>query len=218
MSDRPLSLRDLRLKYAMALGRQPTEAELNRLASVCSSIGVSDNDALLLVLFGLEKYQAIYDEVPSRMRAEVDTVIKEVRRAAEAEAMAGMQATHRALLKSIQENARQVASAVAGRDQAKWILVALVAALLVFTALSCFFYRVGQNQGRSSALLELRDENAAAAWGNSPEGRYAQQLARTGYLAPLIRCNGPGLYTNGSVCHTAPDRANRVTSWPLPRR
>jgi hypothetical protein len=217
MSDQPLSLRNLRLKYTMAIGREPTEAEFNRLASVCSTIGVSDNDALLLVLFGLEKYQAIYDEVPARIRTEVETVINGVRRAAEAEAVAGMQATHHALVKSVQENARKVASAVAGRDRAVWISIALMAALAVFLFQGSILYRLGHNQGRSGALLELRDEKAAAAWGNSPEGRYAQQLAKTGYLAPLIRCNGPGLFRDGDVCRTAPDRAYRVTSWPLPK-
>jgi hypothetical protein len=54
--------------------------------------------------------------------------------------------------------------------------------------------------GRSRGLELARDEQAAASWANTPEGRLAYRLAQGGDLEALARCTAPGWHLENDVC------------------
>jgi len=80
-------------------------------------------------------------------------------------------------------------------------------AVLIACAVGFGFYM--ESVGRASGLVEgyaaARDETAAAAWANTPQGKAAYQLAQAGSIESLTRCDLPGWRIEKGACY--PDKA-----------
>jgi hypothetical protein len=77
--------------------------------------------------------------------------------------------------------------------------------------------RSGFDAGRVDGYSAARDENAAAAWANTPEGQLAYGLAKAGSIRDLATCSGRGWKREANLCFPRPDRGNSF-GWRLAAR
>ena len=97
----------------------------------------------------------------------------------------------------------------------RWALASVTVALLVMGATGAAAYAMGRARGLDLA----RDEQAAASWANTPEGRLAYRLAQGGDLEALARCTAPGWHLENDMCFPRAS-ANGLHGWRTtsPRR
>jgi len=74
----------------------------------------------------------------------------------------------------------------------------------------------GLSAGYGAGYTEAKDEKAAAAWANTPEGRLAYRFAQSGELQRLARCNGKGWKVEKGVCYPMQNSDGNVYGWALP--
>ncbi len=112
--------------------------------------------------------------------------------------------------------AKTAAEAATRRERVwRWALASVTVALLVMGATGAASFAMGRARG-----LELaRDEQAAASWANTPEGRLAYRLAQGGDLEALARCTAPGWHLENDMCFPRAS-ANGLHGWRTtsPRR
>jgi hypothetical protein len=115
--------------------------------------------------------------------------------------------------------ARDVARYTAGRNMAQWIAYCMLTSCIVLIGFGWFVHSQarasGYDSGYAAAYEQAKDEKAAAAWANTPEGRKAWRLARAGDIANLLDCDRPGWYTKDGACYVgnAPDKM--IYGWRL---
>lgn len=217
MSDRD---RDPADSFARLLGRQPGDAERQQLYRVRDALGLKGNDALWLVLIALQHYQTQYEKFPHAIAQSAKAALADFKVAADATAQAAAQSAQADLAQAVATAARETAQRVAGRQRAQWIAASIVAASAVFALFGWFMHSSGSSAGnaagRAAGYAEARDEKAAAAWANTPEGREAYRLAQAGSIGPLIRCNYPGWRIEKGFCYVRPTADGNVYGWRLP--
>lgn len=222
---------DLDTSYARLLGRQPSDAERQRLYRVREALGLRDNDALWQVLFALDHHQTLYNEVPEKIRRAAREVLAEFRTSADREAQASMAIAREDLTKAVSDTAREVAHDTAGRDRFRWLTyaVGVAAACVIILAISAYLalthsrdqgYTDGYRAGYNAGIAEARVEEAAASWANTPEGRMAYGLSQGGSLRRLATCDAPGwtweLQGDRMICFPFRNPASgKVHGWAL---
>ena len=128
--------------------------------------------------------------------------------------------------------------AQAQRKLAEWVIIAAMGLFFLAGCLSLWMFDIGRDVGYKSgieaAYAEAREkedaagyargrvagyeaaksEKAAAAWANTPEGRFALSLAKSGTLQQLGRCTGKGWKVENGNCYpySAPEG---VYGWPM---
>ncbi|WP_241202445.1 hypothetical protein [Caballeronia sp. SBC2] len=77
-------------------------------------------------------------------------------------------------------------------------------------------YTAGENNGYGLGYNAAKDEKAAAAWANTPQGKMAYRLAQKGSLDSLIQCDRPGWTKKNGFCYPfqAPD--GKIYGWTTP--
>ena len=209
---------DLDDSFAKLLSRQPTDAERQRLYQVRDALGLKNNDALWLVLMALEHYQGQYEQFPAKIAQAAKDTLTGFKATAEATAKAAAEAAKADLAAAVATAAHRVADQVAGTRELRWgVGLSLAMAVLIACALGFGFYM--ESVGRASGLVEgyaaARDETAAAAWANTPQGKAAYQLAQAGSIDILTRCDLPGWRIEKGACY--PDQApgGKLHGWRL---
>ncbi len=80
--------------------------------------------------------------------------------------------------------------------------------------------RDGWDQGQASGYASARNEVAAAAWANTPNGHRAFQLDQLGSLDMLASCSGANWTTEHQqgqrVCFPAANPQGRMAGWFIP--
>ena len=80
--------------------------------------------------------------------------------------------------------------------------------------------RDGWDQGQAAGYASARDQVAAAAWANTPNGHRAFQLDQLGSLDMLASCSGANWTTGHQqgqrVCFPAGDPQGRMAGWFIP--
>lgn len=72
-------MNDLKESFALLIGRQATDREIERLHRIKGALGIRDNDALWSVLLALESYDALYREYPAAIAKETQRILEVVR-------------------------------------------------------------------------------------------------------------------------------------------
>jgi hypothetical protein len=190
--------------FTSLLGRQPSDKERQALLRTRDALNLKNNDALWLVLMALGHYETVYRELPvliARAAAEVTAKAKD---AAETELKAAAARTRAELAKAVAQSAHDIADRAATTDRLQWIAACAVAVGAVLFSVGAVTYRVGRRTGDVSGYLrglsETRDEKAAAAWANTPEGQLGYGLAKAGSLRRLAECSGRGWKLKGRLC------------------
>lgn len=213
-------MRDLDDSFAKLLGRQPSDAERQDLYRVRDALGLKNNDALWLVLMALQHYQGQYEKFPQEIAQAANNVLSNIKATADAAVKASSEAAKEDLAKAVAETAQRVAESTAHKQQAQWIVTAVAVITLTFAGSWWYAFRMGSdagyNLGYSTGYNEAKDEKAAAAWANTPEGRLAYRFAQAGSLANVAKCDKPGWRIEKDICYPTAASNGSVHGWRLP--
>ena len=211
---------DLDTSFAKLFERQPSDASRQRLYQVKDALGLEDNDALWLVLMALQSYQDLYEEIPGEIKAVVADVLGNVNETAKAAMQTAAEAAKADLAAAVATTANQVARDTAVKQKMEWIVCAVVSVAVCFFAV--FFlteqraYDTGYAKGHSVGYRESKDEKAAAAWANTPEGKLAYRLAQVGDLRRLVHCDNTGWVKKDRVCFPQKSANGSLYGWRVP--
>jgi hypothetical protein len=200
-------------------GRQPSDQERQGLMRARDALGLKDNDALWLLLMVLGHYETLYGRFPALIAKAAADVTEGAKAAAEAELKAAAARTRAELAKSVAQTALEIADRVASTKRSKWMLTGIVLAASIFVGVGASMYGAGVSSGNAAGQLDgyskARDEKAAAAWANTPEGQIAIGLAKAGSLRELAACSGRGWKRKGSSCLPKCEKGS-VDGWNIP--
>ena len=221
MTERDSSLDD---SFAKLLGRQPSDAERQQLYRIRDALELKNNDALWLVLMALQYYQDQYERFPKAIALAASETLISFKETADTMIQASAEATKADLAKAVVKTAQDVANYTAKKKMYQWAAGCLVVAFLTFGLFGWFLhskaYDAGYNSGYGVGYIEAKDEKAAAAWANTPEGKTAYRLAQAGSISALIHCNQPGWKIENGGCYPysfiKKDGSTAIYGWHLP--
>ena len=156
---------ELETAFEKLIGRQPTDADVQRLYRAKDALGLGNNDALWLLLIALDYHQSLYEQIPAQMKQASMEVLNEFRATADAIAKASAEAAKADLAKAVSTAAHKVADHVAAKKKLQWG-VGVIAALVVFGCVTLF---LGYHAGVGAAFKDVTDVQSAARWESSGE-------------------------------------------------
>ena len=210
--------------FAKLLGRQPSDAERQKLYTVRDALGLKNNDALWLVLMALQHYQDQYERFPNAIALAAKETLANFKATADTLIMASVAAAKADLAKAVVQTAQDVANYTAQKQMWQWAAGCLAVAFLAFGLFGWYLhstaYDAGYNSGYGGGYAEAKDEKAAAAWANTPEGKTAYRLAQMGSISALAHCNQPGWKAANGICYpsafTKRNGSTEIYGWRLP--
>jgi hypothetical protein len=211
---------DLDESFAKLLGRQPSDAERQKLYVVRDALGLKNNDALWLVLMALQHYQTQYETIPAAISQAASDTLKDLKSAADASMQASAEAAKADLAEAVANAAQKVAVNTSRKQMWKWAAGCIAVAFFSFGLFGAFVYSktytAGVNSGYGLGYNEAKDEKAAAAWANTPQGRLAYRFAQTGSLDSLVKCDRPGWTEKKGVCFPYQASDGNIYGWNIP--
>lgn len=209
--------------FTKLLGRQPSDAERQQLYTVRDALGLKNNDALWLVLMALQHYQDQYERFPNAIALAAQETLARFKETADTLILASAEATKADLAKAVVKTAQEVANFTAQKQMWQWAAGCLAVAFLAFGGFGWYLhstaYEAGYHSGYGVGYTEAKDEKAAAAWANTPEGKAAYRLAQTGSISALIHCNQPGWKADKGICYphsvTQKNGSAEIYGWRL---
>lgn len=217
---------DVRQAMMLIGGVEPTPQQIQRVQAIAHSLGIANNDPMMAILIALDCYHGAFKELP----AKAQTAATEA--AAMAERMVKLH-LEQVIAESIREITPQAGKAMANVAQEvarntsekqmwQW-LAGCIAVAFVSLSLSTWYAHSrgnssGYQAGYGAGYTEAKDEKAAAAWANTPEGKTAYRFAQSGELQRLARCQGKGWKVEkGKLCYPYPVSAKEgVYGWAMP--
>ena len=202
--------------FEAAFQRKPTAEEVGRLERVMDVLDVRENDAIMTLMVVLEFYLGLYGSVPGRIEEAAKTAVGETKETTQKIAATAAQLAHGDLVEQLGKAVNQVASDAAKKQQWKALGVGIAAAAisLLITGWVCF--DAGREAGYGAAIKVARNETAAAAWANTPEGQLAYRLALAGSLQQVARCSAPGWKIRNGACLPQVDAEGTLHGWVMP--
>lgn len=222
--------------FTKLLGRQATDEERMRLYRTRDALGLQDNDALWLLLIGLQYHQIQYEAMPGQIAREVNGILANAKKTAETEMMGTAVKIHGELVQSVANTAKDVANATAGKSMAQWALGAFGGAALVIIGALWFGHNWGYSAGKSEAATvaawmttapgqaayrAFLDDPVAAEWAGTRAAQVAFKLSKTDDLVAIAKCDRKGwtkeVRPEGTtVCVPRPDGKN-IWGWTVPQ-
>jgi hypothetical protein len=102
----------------------------------------------------------------------------------------------------------------------KWAAGCITVAFFCFGSFGAFVYEktytAGENSGYGLGYNAAKDEKAAAAWANTPQGKLAYRFAQTGSLDSLIKCDRPGWTRKKDMCYPFQASNGNIYGWAIP--
>lgn len=212
-------MNDLENSFFKLLGRQPTEAERQQLYLVRDALGLKNNDALWLILMALQYHQTMYASFPALITQGATETLHEFKQTADATLEATKESAKADLAEAVSSVAQNVARLVAARRAAIWIAICVVLSVGSFSTFGWYIhgeaYKAGYNLGYGRAYIDAKEEKAAAAWANTPQGKAAYRLAQSGSIDLLIKCEAPGWKKEQGYCYVHPSATGQIYGWKL---
>jgi hypothetical protein len=190
--------------FAKLLGRQPSDAERQNLYRVRDALGLKNNDALWLVLMALQHYQDQYEKFPQAIALASETTLLGFMAAADATMKASTQAAKADLAQAVASAAREVAYNTSRKQMWQWASASMALAFVCVGMFGWYMHNAGRSAGYGVGYAEAKDEKAAAAWANTPEGQLAFKLSKAGSIYKLARCDQPGWQAEKGICYVKP--------------
>lgn len=202
--------------FEAAWQRRATPEEADRLHRVQTVLGVKDNDAILVLMVALEHYQGLYSAMPARIEAAAKAAVGETKETTEKIAATAAQLAHGDLVEQLGKAVNQVASDAAKKQQWKALGAGIAAAAISLLVTGWVCFDAGREAGYGAAIKVARNETAAAAWANTPEGQLAYRLALAGSLQQVARCSAPGWKIRNGACLPQVDAEGTLHGWVMP--
>ncbi len=201
--------------FEKLVGRLPTDEERQDLFRARDTLNIKNNDALWPLLVMLRHYQTIYATIPALITQTVTDVLRRARKTAEADLKVASARAEADLARSVADTAREIADKRASTKRWQWFSVSLAIGLVALTTVNILSQRSGRAAGYSDGYQAARDERAADAWANTPEGQLAYALAKAGSIRALAACSGRGWTVKGSMCYPTSENGS-VSGWTIP--
>ena len=150
----------LETAFEKLTGRQPTDADVQRLYRIKNALRLGDNDALWLVLLALDYHVTLYEKFPDEIAKASTDVLSKFRATADATAEASAQAAKADLAKSVATVAHKVADDVVVKKKLQWAVGAIVALVV----LVCVTLVLGYRAGVGAAFKDVTDVQSATRW------------------------------------------------------
>ncbi|MFL9903330.1 protein mobE [Paraburkholderia fungorum] len=206
--------------FSKLLGRQPRDAELQQLYRVRDALGLRNNDSFWLILMALQHYLNLYEAFPKAIEKSAADTLKNLKATADATVRASVEASNEELAKAVAAAAREVADNTSRKQMWQWAGGSIAVAFLCVGVFGWYMHSSGKNSGYQAGYgvgySEAKDEKAAAAWANTPEGRLAYKLAQVGSIKDLAQCNSQGWYVQKGVCFVGAAKDGNIYGWKLP--
>ena len=202
--------------FEAAFRRKPTAEEVERLERVMDVLDVRENDAIMTLMVVLEFYLGLYGSVPGRIEAAAKAAVGETKETTEKIASTAAQLAHGDLVEQLGKAVNQVASDAAKKQQWKALGAGIAAAAISLLVTGWVCFDAGREAGYGAAIKVARNETAAAAWANTPEGQLAYRLALAGSLQQVARCSAPGWKIRNGACLPQVDAEGTLHGWVMP--
>ncbi len=202
--------------FEAAWQRRATPEEADRLYRVQSILGVKDNDAILVLMVALEHYQGLYSAMPARIEEAARAAVGEAKETAQRVANTAAQLAHGDLVEQLGKSVNKVAADSARKQQWKALAIGIGAAAISLLVTGWASFDAGKEAGYGAAIKVARNETAAAAWANTPEGQLAYRLALAGSLQQVARCSAPGWKIRNGACLPQVDADGTLHGWVMP--
>lgn len=206
--------------YKRLNGREATTEQVLKFERLVASLETTPGDALLAVLVALDHYQNLYSEIPEKINASAVSVLGVFKLAAEKTAGAAFQETKVINAQALVDIANKVASEVSTKRMFQWaggsVAVAAVCITLMAWYLHSSAFDTGMAAGQAAGYEQAKNQIAAAAWANTPQGQQAYRLAKTGELDKLAKCTGKGWNIENGTCYVKEVKGEGTYGWRLP--
>ena len=202
--------------FEAAFRRKPTAEEVERLERVMDVLDVRENDAIMTLMVVLEFYLGLYGSVPGRIEAAAKAAVGETKETTEKIAATAAQLAHGDRVEQLGKAVNQVASDAAKKQQWKALGAGIAAAAISLLVTGWVCFDAGKEAGYGAAIKVARNETAAAAWANTPEGQLAYRLALAGSLQQVARCSAPGWKIRNGACLPQVDAEGTLHGWVMP--
>ena len=120
----------LDISFEKFLGRQPTDAEVQKLYRVRDALELKNNDALWLVLMALQHYETSYKEMPAAIEAVATSVLADVKTTADTTMKASAESFKADMARAVASVAQEVARDTSRKQMWQWAGGAVAAAFL----------------------------------------------------------------------------------------
>jgi len=200
--------------------REATAEDVLRFERLTAVLETTPGDALLAVLVALDHYEMLYREIPKKITETATDALGNFKRSADAQAAESIAEAKADLAKAVSEVAIKVAHNTSTKQKFKWACGCIAAAFVSISVLGWYANsngkELGYKAGYGAGYTEAKDEKAAAAWANTPEGRTAYRFAQSGELQRLARCQGKGWNRKGNICYVSPVPNEGTYGWAMP--
>jgi hypothetical protein len=201
-------------------GREATAEDVLKFERLTTALETTPGDAMLAVLVALDHYETLYGTIPAKITATATDTLSSFKQSADAQAAASIAEAKANLAKAVSEVAVKVAQNTSAKQMWQWASACIATAFLCLSLFGWYMHSSGKDSGYQAGYgagyMEAKDEKAAAAWANTPEGRLAYRFAQTGELPQLARCNGKGWQIKKNVCYPHPVPDEGTYGWRLP--
>ena len=205
----------LETSFTKLLGRDPSDAEVQKLYRVRDALGLKNNDALWLVLMALGHYESAYERMPQAIAEAARGSLANVKATADATMKASAESFKADMARAVAATAQEVARHTSRRQMWQWAGGAVAVAFVSLSLISWGAFSKGVETGKAEGYDQAKDEKAAAAWASTPQGQAAYRLAQGGDLDILVACNADGWKIEKKVCYPREDSDNMIHGWHL---
>lgn len=206
--------------YQRLNGREATTEQVLKFERLVASLETTPSDAMLSVLVALDHYENLYADIPAKINASASAVLADFKLAAEKTAGAAFKQTQATNAVALADIANRVAREVSTKQMYQWAGASVTIASLCITFMAWYFHSsafdAGKAAGQAAGYEQAKNQIAAAAWANTPQGKQAYRLAQTGELDKLAKCTGTGWQIEKGTCYPYPVKDKGTYGWSLP--
>lgn len=206
--------------YERLNGREATTEQVLKFERLVASLETTPGDAMLAVLVALDHYENLYSGIPEKINASTAAVLAKFKLAAEKTADAALKETQAINARAVADIANRVAREVSTKKMFQWICGSVAVAAVCITIMAWYLHSkgldAGMEAGRAAGYEQAKNQIAAAAWANTPQGQQAYRLAQTGELEKLTNCTGKGWKIDEGGCYPHAVQGEGTYGWRLP--
>lgn len=206
--------------YKRLNGREATTEQVLKFERLVASLETTPGDAMLSVLVALDHYENLYSDIPAKISASSAAVLAEFKLAAEKTAGAAFKETQAINARALADIANRVAGEVSTTRMYQWVSGSVAVAAVCITLMAWYLHSsafdTGMAAGQAAGYEQAKNQIAAAAWANTPQGQQAYRLAQTGELDKLTKCTGKGWKIEKGNCYPYEVKGEGTYGWRLP--
>lgn len=206
--------------YKQLNGREATTEQVLKFERLVTSLETTPGDAMLSVLVALDHYENLYSCIPAKISKSSAAVLAEFKLAAKETADAALKETQAINAKELADIANRISREVSTKKMFQWICGSVAVAAVCITVMAWYLrssaFDTGMEAGRAAGYEQAKNQIAAAAWANTPQGQQAYQLAQIGELDRLVNCTGKGWEIQKGLCVPFAAKGEGTYGWRLP--